>query len=170
LVRSTAEKENASMSIDAALLGTVVRDAELRTSAAGKPWMSVIVRSGDGDAASFVQVAIFGDATVTLGRIERNEKLYAEGSIRINEWTTAAGEKRTGLSMAAWRADRPGVGRNKPKRPISRQSDVPPGTAGDRGMARQASNGRDGSAYQRQQGNSPQERYAPSGRELRTGV
>jgi single-stranded DNA-binding protein len=143
---------------------------ELRTSAAGKPWMSVIVRSGDGDAASFVQVAIFGDAAVAIGRLERNEKLYAEGSIRINEWTTAAGEKRTGLSMAAWRAERPGVGRNKPKRPISRQSGVPPGAVGDRGMACQASNGRDGSAYQRQQGNSPQERYAPSGRELRTGV
>src|SRR5258708_24528741 len=114
------------MSIDAALLGTVVRDAELRTSAAGKPWMSVIVRSGDGDAASFVQVAIFGDAAVALGRIEKNEKLYAEGSIRINEWTTAAGEKRTGLSMAAWRAARPGVGRNKPKRPLLDRTGTPP--------------------------------------------
>jgi hypothetical protein len=40
------------MSVDAALLGTVVRDAELRTSAAGKPWMSVIARSGDGDSAA----------------------------------------------------------------------------------------------------------------------
>jgi hypothetical protein len=40
------------MTIDAALPGTVVRDAELRRSAAGKPWMSVIVRSGDGDVAS----------------------------------------------------------------------------------------------------------------------
>jgi hypothetical protein len=87
------EQEKSPMSIDAALLRTVVRDAEMRTSADGKPWMSIIVRSGDGDAASFVQVAIFGDAAVALGRIERNEKLYAEGSIRINEWTTAAGHE-----------------------------------------------------------------------------
>jgi Single-strand binding protein family len=151
---STTEKENASMSIDAALLGIVVRDAELRMSAAGKPWMSVIVRSGDGDAASFVQVAIFGDAAIALGRLERNEKLYAEGSIRISEWTTAAGEKRTGLSMAAWRAERPGVGRNKPKRSISRQSGVPPGATGDRGRARQTAGGHDSGAYQMQQGNS----------------
>jgi hypothetical protein len=35
-------------------------------------------------AASFVQVAIFGDAAVALGKVERNEKLYAEGSIRIS--------------------------------------------------------------------------------------
>jgi hypothetical protein len=30
------------------------------TRAAGKPWMSVILRSGEGDAAQFVQVAVFG--------------------------------------------------------------------------------------------------------------
>jgi single-strand DNA-binding protein len=149
------------MSIDAAVLGTVVRDTELRTSAAGKPWMSVVVRSGDGDAASFVQVAIFGDAAVALGRIEKNEKLYAEGSIRINEWTTAAGDKRTGLSMAAWRAERPGVGRNKPKGPKSDQSGRPPGMTGNRSAGYQTSSGRDGGAYRAQQGYSPQQRHAP---------
>ena len=52
------------------LLGTVVRDAELRASAAGKPWMSVIVRYGDGDAASFVQVTIFGDAPLRSGSVD----------------------------------------------------------------------------------------------------
>jgi hypothetical protein len=88
------------MSIDAVLLGTVIRDAELRTAAAGKPWLSVIVRSGDGDAASFVQVAVFGDAAVALGRIEKNEKLYAEGSI-----ASASGPRppaRSGL-VSPWR-------------------------------------------------------------------
>jgi hypothetical protein len=85
-------------------------------------------------------------------------------SIRINEWTTAAGEKRTGLSMAAWRAERPGVGRNKPKRPISKESGMPSGVVGDRGMARQGSDRRASSAYQTQQGYSPQVRYAQSKR------
>jgi hypothetical protein len=128
------------MSIDAAVLGTVVRDAEVRTSAAGKPWTSVIVRSGDGDAASFVQIAIFGDAAVALGRVEKNEKLYAEGAIRVNEWTTAAGEKRVGLSMAAWRAERPGVGRNK--RQTSEQAGMPPDVI-DRSTGRRHVQGRE---------------------------
>jgi hypothetical protein len=159
-------KENASMSIDAALLGTVVRDAELRTSVAGKPWMSVVVRSGDGDAASFVQVAVFGDAAIALVRIEKNEKLYAEGSIRINEWATAAGEKRTGLSMAAWRAERPGVGRNKPLRPKSEQAGMPPSMIGSRGTVRQAAGGHDGDAHQALPGYSlPQRPYAHLERE-----
>jgi single-strand DNA-binding protein len=152
------------MSIDAALLGTVVRDADLRTSAAGKPWMSVIVRSGDGDAASFVQVAIFGDVAVALGRLERNEKLYAEGSIRINEWTTAAGQRRAGLSMAAWRAERPGVGRNKPRRPVQ-QTGKPSGMVGDRTMVRPAAGGLDGGAHQAQQRHPPQQRCAPPAHE-----
>jgi single-stranded DNA-binding protein len=108
---------------------------------------------------AFMQVAIFGDATVALGRIEKNEKLYAEGSIRISEWMTAAGEKRTGLSMAAWRAERPGIGRNKPKCQISKPSDMPPGMAGNRSMARQAAGGHDGSAHQTQRRHSPQHRY-----------
>jgi hypothetical protein len=34
------------------------------------------MRSGDGDAASFAQVATCGNAAVALGRIEKNEKLY----------------------------------------------------------------------------------------------
>ena len=152
------------MSIDAALLGTVIRDAELRTSSAGKPWMSVMVRSGDGDAASFVQVAIFGDAAVALGRIEKNEKLYAEGSMRISEWTTVASEKRTGLSMAAWRAERPGIGRNKPKRQISKPSGTPTGVTGDGRIGSQSAGGHGGSAYQMKR-HSPQQRHAPPDRE-----
>jgi single-stranded DNA-binding protein len=112
--------------IDAAVLGTAVKEAEPRTSASRKIWTSVILRSGDGDAAQFVQVSVFGDTAVALGRIERGERLYAEGSIRINEWTSAAGEKRTRLSMAAWRAERPGIGRNKPKRDAKPEAPLQP--------------------------------------------
>jgi single-stranded DNA-binding protein len=71
--------------------------------------MSIVLRSGNGDAASTVQVAVFGDAAVALRRIEKNEKVYVESEIRVNEWTTDTGEHR-GLSIAARRAERPGIG------------------------------------------------------------
>jgi hypothetical protein len=45
------------------------------------------------EAASALNVPV-------LDRLEKNERLYAEGSIRVSAWTTAAGEKRTVLSMA----------------------------------------------------------------------
>ena len=111
------------MSIDAALLGTVIKDAELRASAAGKPWMSVIVRSGDGDAASFVQVAIFGDAAVALGRIEKNEKLYAEGSIRISEWI-AGSNPNVGSGCGIGGGDRQVVDRRTCRRSAKERRDV----------------------------------------------
>jgi hypothetical protein len=73
---------------------SLARSSQCPFAGAGPaPW-------GACDAASFVQVPIFGGAAVAPGWIERNEKLYAEGSIRINEWTTAAGEKRRG---SLWR-------------------------------------------------------------------
>jgi single-stranded DNA-binding protein len=145
--------------------GMVIRGAELRTSAAGKPWLSVIVRSGDGDAASFVQVAIFGNAVVALGRIEKNEKLYAEGSIRINEWTTAVGERRSGLSMAAWRAERPGVGRNRAKRSTSERTGMPYGIVGNGGRGCQTVSGHSSGVYRLQTESLRAQRYPQPGQE-----
>jgi single-stranded DNA-binding protein len=113
---ASGQKQEHTVSIEAAVLGTAVKDAEPRTSTAGKPWLSVVRRSDGGDAAQFVQVAVFGDAAVALGRIEKGARPYAEGSIRINEWTAPDGAKRHGLAMAAWRAERPGIGKNPPRR------------------------------------------------------
>jgi hypothetical protein len=91
---------------------------ELRTS-----WMSVMVRSGDGDAASFVQVAIFGDAAVALGRIEKNEKLYAEGSIRISEWI-AGSNPNVGSGCGIGGGDRQVVDRRTCRRSAKERRDV----------------------------------------------
>jgi single-stranded DNA-binding protein len=109
------------MSIECAVLGTAVKDTDLRTSNAGKQWLSVILRSDGGDAAQFVQVAIFGEAAIAIGRIERGERIYAEGAIRLNQWTAPDGTQRHGLSMASWKAERPGIGRNR-----QRQQDQKP--------------------------------------------
>jgi hypothetical protein len=47
---------------------------------------------------------------MALGRVEERED---EGAIRINEWSTATGEKRTGLSMAEW-LDLPSLAGQRP--------------------------------------------------------
>jgi hypothetical protein len=70
--------------------------------------------------------------------------------------------------MAAWRAERLGVGRNKPKRPISKQTGMPPGMIGDKGMVRLAAGGHDGGVYQMRQGHSsPQQRVRTAGARAR---
>jgi hypothetical protein len=82
------------VSLEAAVLGTVMKDAEPRTSAAGKPWISLMVRSGEGDAQQVARLAVFGEAALTLGRVEKGEQIYATGSIKLGEWTDRNHEKR----------------------------------------------------------------------------
>ena len=68
------------------------------------------------------------------------------------------------ISMAAWRAERPDIGRNKPRRQISKTSGMPPGLVGESRMGRQAAGGHE-DAYRGQRGHTPQQRNAQPGRE-----
>lgn len=113
------------MSIEGATLVVAVRDADLRKSQAGKPWMSIVARSGEDDAAQFIQISVFGDAAVNLGHVEKGELIYATGSVHRSDWTTQAGEKRGGVQMSSWRAERPQIAAIRPSRSRSRKRGWP---------------------------------------------
>lgn len=99
------------------MFGVVAKDPEPRTSAAGKPYMRINLRVGDGDAAQWVLVTVFGAAVAELaGRAVRGATLYCEGRLNLDRWTGQDGRERCGLSMAAWRCEVPKIGRDKPKR------------------------------------------------------
>ena len=105
------------MTIDCAFIGRLGDDPELKTSAAGKSWCRLSVAVGQGDNVQWVSVAIFGEpAEHVCATLRKNDKIYVEGSLTVNEWTARGGEKRTGLSVVASRAEAPGIGRHKPKR------------------------------------------------------
>ena len=106
--------------IEAAFIGRVGSDAiEVKTSQAGKPWTSLNVAVGKDDDTQWVRVALFGDtAERVAGSIAKGDKLYVEGTLRLNTWTDREGKQRTGLSVAAWKAEKVGqIGRNKPATP-----------------------------------------------------
>ncbi|CCB65244.1 single-stranded DNA-binding protein [Hyphomicrobium sp. MC1] len=104
--------------IECAFIGRVMERSELKTSAAGKPWTSVRLAVGDGETAQFVRCALFGELAERLASsIDKGSKLYVEGSIRLDRWRTASNEERSGLSVAASKAEPVGtsvIGRNKP--------------------------------------------------------
>ena len=50
------------MSIECAFYGFLARDADARTSQAGKPWVRLSIGVGKDDAVQWVQVAVFGKA------------------------------------------------------------------------------------------------------------
>lgn len=113
-------------SIEAAFIGRLGQDPELKTSAAGKPWARLQLAVGPNDETQWVSVATFGEIAERLcASLHKGDKVYVEGTLRLTEWTGRDGEKRTGLAVAAWKADKLGaIGRSRSRRNSNERSDV----------------------------------------------
>ena len=102
--------------IEAAFVGRVGTEAvELRTSAGGKTWSSFSVVVGDGDGAQWVKVAVFNERAAQLaGHLKKGARVYVEGRLKLQSWTSKSGEARTGLKGAGvWRVEQFGLWREQ---------------------------------------------------------
>ena len=90
---------------------------ELRTSAAGKHWVSFNAGVGEGDDVQWLRVACFGERAVELsGILVKGSKVYVEGRLTLQHWTGKDGAERHGLNVAASKVEPLGlIGRKKPK-------------------------------------------------------
>jgi single-stranded DNA-binding protein len=105
------------MSIECAFFGFLASDAEQRTSQAGKPWVRMRVGVGKDDAMQWVSVAVFGKAAETATTLKKADRVYVEGTIKLDTWRGNDGIERHGLSVAAFKCERTHrIGRNRPKR------------------------------------------------------
>ena len=103
--------------IECAFFGALRRDAEQRTSKAGKPYLLLNVRVGNDDAAQWVSVLAFDQQAVELAdSLVKGARVYVEGRLSLNEWTNADGVVKTGVSVMSWHCRLAQIGRNKPKR------------------------------------------------------
>jgi single-strand DNA-binding protein len=120
--------------IETAFFGTLGRDPELRTSKNGNAYatLSIAVTVGQDDngreATQWVRVTCFGDtAERVVATAKKGARLYAEGSLTLNQWTTHDGQARTDLQVSAWKVEKLGqIGRNRPKRDTSAQRRAAP--------------------------------------------
>jgi single-stranded DNA-binding protein len=105
------------VSIECAFFGALSRDAELKTSKAGRSYLRLNVRVGDSDA-QWVNVMAFDERAIEQAdKLTKGAKVYIEGGgLKIDEWTGADGAKRHGLSCMSWHCRLSEIGRNKPKR------------------------------------------------------
>ena len=70
------------MTIETAFFGFLARDAEPRTSRAGKAWVRLSVGgAGKDDAIQWVQVAVFGKAAENAATLEKGDRVYCEGNV-----------------------------------------------------------------------------------------
>ena len=103
--------------IECAFIAFLPADPELRTSQAGKPFLTFNAGVGEGDDVQWLRVACFGGRAVELSRIlAKGSKVYCEGRLTLQNWTGKDGSERHGLNVAAWRVEPlRQIGRNKPK-------------------------------------------------------
>jgi single-stranded DNA-binding protein len=104
--------------IESAFMGTLSRDAESKVSKSGRPYLKLNVRVGDGDAATWVNVNLFGDCATDLmsKALLKGQAVYVEGRLTLDTWESASGEKRTGLSVMSCFARPTAIGDRRPKR------------------------------------------------------
>lgn len=104
--------------IHAAFTGRIGKDAEIRTTRAGKPWAAFPVAvdtTKDAEAGTaWVKVALFGDSVDELApKLIKGVEVYCEGRLSLRPWTDANGKERAGLSLATGGVQVMGVGRVK---------------------------------------------------------
>jgi len=120
--------------IDCAFYGFCAADAEPRTSQAGKQWVRLRVGVGKDDAVQWVSVAVFGKAAQAAAELLKGDRIYCEGTIKLDSWCGNDGNERHGLSVATFKLEKTHqIGRNRPKRERSERAKRPKATAsGDR--------------------------------------
>jgi single-stranded DNA-binding protein len=103
--------------IDCAFYGRVTADADPRISQAGKPWVRLRVGVGKDDDVQWVSIAVFGKAAQTAAKLRKGDRIYCEGTIKVDTWRGQDGTERHGLSVASFKVDRThNIGRNRPER------------------------------------------------------
>jgi single-strand DNA-binding protein len=113
--------------IDCAFFGFLPADAEPRVSQAGKNWVRFRVGIGKDDTMQWVSVAVFGKAAEAAANLKKGDRVYVEGTIKLDSWRGNDGVERHGLSVAAFKCEPTHqIGRNRPRRERKRDSHPKP--------------------------------------------
>jgi single-stranded DNA-binding protein len=104
------------MSIEAALFGTLGRDAERKTSKNGKPYLRLNVACSEGETTTWVSAVVFDERAIAVAdKLVKGARVYLEGKLSLHEWTASDGTTRTGLSILSWHCRLAQIGRAKSK-------------------------------------------------------
>jgi single-strand DNA-binding protein len=85
-----------------------------KVSQAGKDYLRLNVRTGDGDKVQWVNVTSFDlEAIASAEKLVKGARVYVEGQIKLDRWTDKDGTERHGLSCLSWHTRLSAIGRNK---------------------------------------------------------
>jgi single-strand DNA-binding protein len=107
---------------EVALIGTLGRDPELKTSAGGKAYCNVPVAVGNGDATVWVRVACFGEVAQDFaGRAHKGDRVAIEGRLTLSTYQKDGTEK-PGFNVAAHYVRICEIGQRRPRKATNRNS------------------------------------------------
>src|SRR5215471_8780185 len=104
--------------IDCAFYGFLAADADARVSKAGKPWVRLRVGVGKDDDMQWMSVSVFGKAAEAAATLKKHDRIYCEGTIRIDTWRGNDGTEHHTFAVSSFKLERTHkIGRSKDKRP-----------------------------------------------------
>jgi single-stranded DNA-binding protein len=96
--------------IECALIGTVNKPPDFRVAKTGQPFVRLNVRCGDAEP-QWVNVIVFGDCVEELAGLQKGDRIYCEGILRLGGWTGHDGLKHACLDVTSWRCSLVRIGR-----------------------------------------------------------
>lgn len=89
--------------LDALISGKLIKDCQLKTSQAGKPYCNFLIAVPVNEGDPVVMTGIcFGETAEKVGRLKKGDALSVAGSLKPTEWTDkATGEIKSGWSITA---------------------------------------------------------------------
>jgi single-strand DNA-binding protein len=105
--------------IACAFEGRLGRDAELKSTAAGRQFLAFSVIVGEDEEAQWLNVSAWSDHLTDLApSLVKGVEVYVEGKMKMRHWTGPDGAEKTGLQVSASVVQPMAlIGRSKPKAP-----------------------------------------------------
>lgn len=83
------------------IVGRAGKDADVRMTQSGKHMASVSVAVGAKEKTTWFKVVGFDKVAMEIAKIAKGDQAFIQGSIKLNEYTTKSGEKRSELEVMA---------------------------------------------------------------------
>src|SRR5262249_13203941 len=87
-----------------------------KTSKNNKPYLRLNIAVSEGETTTWVGAMVFDERAIAIAdALVKGARVYVEGRLSLNEWTTSDGVTRTGLSILSWHCHLSQIGRAKVK-------------------------------------------------------
>ena len=112
-----------SRGIEIAAWCVVIKDGELKVSAAGNSYATVLVMADSGHnddrgqaIGAFLKVVAFGGLASVAANLRKGMRTYLEGVLSVGIWTPENGSPKPDLSVKVFRLEPTQIGKNRPQR------------------------------------------------------